>query len=96
MVQTLESVLEKNYPTNYREKEVRDICDFIKLKESFSIIGMKDVGIKNIMRFITFRPEVQQKYLGSSQDYAFVYLNPERTLAFVHNKKGMYKTTHVI
>jgi len=61
----LESVLEKNYPLNYQATECKQIGEFIKLKESFSIIGMKDVGVKNVMRFIAYRNDVQKKYLGN-------------------------------
>ncbi len=75
MKKALESVLEKNYPLNYRAMECKQIGEFIKLKESFSIIGMKDVGAKNIMRFIAYRNDVQKKYVGNPTEFEWIYLN---------------------
>ncbi len=70
------SILEKNFPITYRADIVGPIIDNILKGESFSFIGMEDNCKSNVARFISFRDDVQKKYMGKLWcKYFFVYID---------------------
>lgn len=74
--QDIHPVLEMNFPLEYRFELCGEIFENIKKRESFSLVGMKDNNKKNILRFITFRCDVQKKYLGDGAPrFRFVYVD---------------------
>lgn len=65
---------EASYPLSFRTKETADILKILGQRQSFTLVGMKRVGVSNFLRFIAFNPKIQEK-LGSRQDTLFVYLD---------------------
>ena len=48
----------KTYPSDYREKEVRQILAAVKAGECASVIGLSGAGKSNLMGYMTNRPDV--------------------------------------
>ena len=70
------TVLEENFPINYREEICKEIFSNIIRLESFSIVGIADNSQANLLRFITIRKDVKKKYLKEHYlDYKFVLVD---------------------
>lgn len=70
------SFLEQEFPLDYCSSVAKQIFAQILKKESFSLIGVKDVCKSNLLRFIGLRKDVQRKYLGKkNEDFLFVLVD---------------------
>jgi len=67
---------ESNFPSDYREAQVRQIMGAVYKLRSIGITGLAGMGKSNVVRFIVSHPQVRPRYLKErADDYAFVHVD---------------------
>lgn len=65
-------VTEASYPLTFRQEEAKKLGEYIKQRQSVSLVGMKRVGISNFLRFFLNHKEVVGQYISSDHKYLFI------------------------
>ena len=65
-------VTEASYPLSFRQEEAKKLGEYIKQRQSVSLVGMKRVGISNFLRFFLYHQEIVNKYISSEQKHLFI------------------------
>lgn len=65
-------VTEASYPLSFRQEEAKKLGEYIKQRQSVSLVGMKRVGISNFLRFFLNHKDVVHKYISIDQKHIFI------------------------
>lgn len=60
------------YPLSFREKDSKDLGEYLKNRNSVVLVGMKRVGISNFLRFFLFHAGIQKKYINDQKKHLFI------------------------
>lgn len=60
------------YPITFREKDAKLLGEFIRLRHSVEVIGMKRVGISHFLRFFLYHKHVIPTYISKSEKHIFI------------------------
>jgi hypothetical protein len=66
------AVLEAAYPITFRQEEAKKLGEYLRLRESVNIIGMKRVGISNFLRFFLSHNEITPTYISKTDKHLFI------------------------
>ncbi len=66
------SIIETEYPINFREEDTATLGSHLKNRHSLSLIGMKRVGISNFLRFFLYKKGVVEKYIADGNFHLFI------------------------
>lgn len=65
-------VTEASYPISFRHEEAEKLGEYIKQRQSVSLVGMKRVGISNFLRFFLNHRGIVKTYISSEQKHLFI------------------------
>lgn len=65
-------VSEGSYPLSFRQNEAKKLGEYIKQRQSVSLVGMKRVGISNFLRFFLNHKEIVNTYISNEQKHLFI------------------------
>lgn len=65
-------VSEGSYPLSFRQNEAKKLGEYIKQRQSVSLVGMKRVGISNFLRFFLNHKEIVNTYISKEQKHLFI------------------------
>jgi len=65
-------VTEASYPISFRHEEAKKLGEYIKQRQSVSLVGMKRVGISNFLRFFLNHKEIVTTYISTDQKHLFI------------------------
>lgn len=68
----ISSVVESQYPINYREKEARELGESLRHRQSVNIVGIKRIGISNFLRFFMYNDKIIETYIGDNRKHFFI------------------------
>ncbi len=66
------SIVETQYPINYREKEAKELGESLKHRQSVNIVGIKRIGISNFLRFFMYNDKIIEAYIGDGRKHFFI------------------------
>lgn len=66
------SFIETQYPIGFRENEAKQLGEFIHLRHSVELVGMKRVGISDFLRFFLNRPDIINTYVNHNEKHIFI------------------------
>ncbi len=68
----MEDVIENHYPITFRDKDAKELGEYLKNRNSVVLIGMKRVGISNFLRFFLNHKGIVKTYIDQKQNHLFI------------------------
>lgn len=65
-------VTEASYPITFRQDEARKLGEYIKQRQSVSLVGMKRVGISNFLRFFLNHKAIVTTHISTNEKHLFI------------------------
>lgn len=65
-------VIEAGYPINFREEDAKALGQYLKNRHSVVLIGMKRVGISNLLRFFLNHKDIVATYIADNNNHLFI------------------------
>ncbi len=72
---TVNNAIESQYASSFREEEIDVIGEKLRFRHSIELIGMKRVGINNLLRFFFSHKSLQDKYLSNGEQGLFIFVD---------------------
>ena len=66
------SIIETQYPIDFREKEARELGSHLRRRQSINIVGLKRIGISNLLRFFMYHKDIIKTYIGDNREHLFI------------------------
>lgn len=66
------SIIEMQYPINYREKEAKELGESLKHRQSVNVVGIKRIGISNFLRFFMYNDKIIETYIRDNRKHFFI------------------------
>lgn len=61
------SVIETQYPLDFRKTDALDLGRKLKHRHSINLVGMRRVGIRNFLRFFLYHRDIVKTYIGEDK-----------------------------
>jgi hypothetical protein len=66
------SVIETQYPIDFREKEAKELGSHLRRRQSINIVGLKRIGISSLLRFFMYHKDIIKTYIGDNREHLFI------------------------
>lgn len=66
------SFFEVNYPLSFRKEDAKRLGEYLRLRHSVELIGMRRVGISDFLRFFLFHKDIVSTYINHGEKHMFV------------------------
>lgn len=68
----ISSIVETQYPVNFREKEAKELGERLKHRQSVNMVGVKRIGISNFLKFFMYNKDIIKTYIGDNREHIFI------------------------
>lgn len=65
-------IIETSYPLTFREDDARKLGHHLKDRHSVMLIGIRRVGISNLLRFFLHHKDITKTYINDSKNHLFI------------------------
>lgn len=66
------NIIEAQYPITFRKKEAKELGQHLRNRHTVMLVGMKRVGISNLLRFFLYHKDIVPTYIGDGQKHLFI------------------------